>query len=172
MKTTLIKAALCSATGISALVLASSAYAQEAAPTPEQVEQPDAATSAPEASENSETIIGTGSRVSTPPIPGLAETPFWTSDEVLDLDRTPESVIVLGGGIVACELAQYLRRIGARVTVIQRSDHVLRDHSPEAAAVVEDAFRANGGQEACDACRRQVGGRGRGTTMRGAEEEE
>lgn len=89
-------------------------------------------------------LIGTGSRVSTPPIPGLAETPFWTSDEVLDLDRTPESVIVLGGGIVACELAQYLRRIGARVTVIQRSDHVLRDHSPEAAAVVEDAFRAEG----------------------------
>lgn len=89
-------------------------------------------------------LIGTGSRVSTPPIRGLSETPFWTSDEVLDLDRTPESIIVLGGGIVACELAQYLRRIGSKVTLIQRSAHVLREHSPEAASVVEDAFRAEG----------------------------
>jgi len=89
-------------------------------------------------------LIATGSRVSTPPIPGLATTPFWTSDEVLDLDRAPESVIVLGGGIVACELAQYLGRVGARVTVIQRSPHVLREHSPEAATVVEEAFRAEG----------------------------
>lgn len=89
-------------------------------------------------------LIGTGSRVSTPPIPGLSDTPFWTSDEVLDLDRTPESIIVLGGGIVACELAQYLRRIGSKVTLIQRSAQVLREHSPEAASVVEDAFRAEG----------------------------
>lgn len=89
-------------------------------------------------------LIGTGSRVSTPPIRGLSDTPFWTSDEVLDLDRTPESIIVLGGGIVACELAQYLRRIGSKVTLIQRSAHVLREHSPEAASVVEDAFRAEG----------------------------
>lgn len=89
-------------------------------------------------------LIGTGSRVSTPPIRGLSDTAFWTSDEVLDLDRTPESIIVLGGGIVACELAQYLRRIGSKVTLIQRSAHVLREHSPEAASVVEDAFRAEG----------------------------
>lgn len=89
-------------------------------------------------------LISTGSNVSVPPIPGLAETPFWTSDEVLDLDFTPESVIVLGGGIVACELAQFLRRVGTRVTMIQRSAHVLRDYSPEAAAVVHQAFRDEG----------------------------
>ena len=89
-------------------------------------------------------LIGTGSRVSTPPIPGLSETPFWTSDDVLDLDRTPESVIVLGGGIVACELAQFLRRIGSKITLIQRSPQVLREHSPEAGKVVEEAFRSEG----------------------------
>ena len=48
-------------------------------------------------------LIATGSRISTPPLPGLAETPCWTSDDVLDLDFIPKSVIVLGGGIVACE---------------------------------------------------------------------
>src|SRR5688572_14046288 len=56
-------------------------------------------------------LIGTGSKVSVPPVPGLRETPAWTSDEVLDLDFLPRSVIVLGGGVVACELSQYLRRI-------------------------------------------------------------
>jgi pyruvate/2-oxoglutarate dehydrogenase complex dihydrolipoamide dehydrogenase (E3) component len=89
-------------------------------------------------------LIGTGSKVSVPPVPGLAETPFWTSDDVLNLDFLPASVIVLGGGIVACELSQYLRRMGARVTLIQRSAHLLRGHSPEAAAVVEQAFRDEG----------------------------
>ncbi len=89
-------------------------------------------------------LIGTGSKVSVPPVPGLAETPFWTSDDVLDLDHMPESVIVLGGGIVACELAQFLRRIGSRVTLIQRSRNILRDHSDEATAVVQQAFRDEG----------------------------
>jgi pyruvate/2-oxoglutarate dehydrogenase complex dihydrolipoamide dehydrogenase (E3) component len=89
-------------------------------------------------------LIATGSRISTPPIPGLAETPFWTSDEVLDLDFIPKSVIVLGGGIVACELAQFLKRIGSHVILVQRSPNILRDHSPEASTVVQQAFRDEG----------------------------
>jgi pyruvate/2-oxoglutarate dehydrogenase complex dihydrolipoamide dehydrogenase (E3) component len=44
-------------------------------------------------------LLGTGSKVSVPPIPGLAESGFWTSDDVLDLDYIPKSVIVLGGGV-------------------------------------------------------------------------
>jgi pyruvate/2-oxoglutarate dehydrogenase complex dihydrolipoamide dehydrogenase (E3) component len=90
-------------------------------------------------------LIATGSKVSVPAaIPGLATTPFWTSDDVLDLDFVPESVIVLGGGIVACELAQFLRRIGAKVTQIQRSKTILKDYSPAASEVVQQAFRDEG----------------------------
>lgn len=90
-------------------------------------------------------LVATGSRVSTPAsIPGLAETPHWTSDDVLDLDFIPRSVIVLGGGIVACELAQFLSRIGAKVTLVQRSKNILRDHSPAASEVVQQAFRDEG----------------------------
>jgi pyruvate/2-oxoglutarate dehydrogenase complex dihydrolipoamide dehydrogenase (E3) component len=85
-------------------------------------------------------LIGTGSKVSLPAVPGLAETKFWTSDDVLDLDFIPPSVIVLGGGIVACELAQFLNRIGTRVVLIQRSAHILRDHSEAAAKVVQQAL--------------------------------
>jgi len=89
-------------------------------------------------------LIATGSRTSTPPIPGLAETQFWTSDDILDLDFIPKSVIVLGGGIVACELTQFLQRIGTRVTLVQRSANILRDHSPQASLVVQQAFRDEG----------------------------
>jgi pyruvate/2-oxoglutarate dehydrogenase complex dihydrolipoamide dehydrogenase (E3) component len=85
-------------------------------------------------------LIGTGSKISLPAVPGLAETKFWTSDDVLDLDFIPQSVIVLGGGIVACELAQFLNRIGTRVVLIQRSAHILRDHSEAAAKVVQQAL--------------------------------
>ncbi|MFA6289902.1 MAG: NAD(P)/FAD-dependent oxidoreductase [Opitutaceae bacterium] len=90
-------------------------------------------------------LIGTGSKVSVPAaVPGLASTPFWTSDDVLDLDFVPESVIVLGGGIVACELAQFLRRVGSKVTLIQRSKNILKDHSPAASEVVQQSFRDEG----------------------------
>lgn len=89
-------------------------------------------------------MIATGSVVNTPDIPGLAETPHWTSDDVLDLDFLPESVIVLGGGIVACELAQFLHRVGTRVIQIQRSEIILKETSPEAAEVVTRVFREEG----------------------------
>jgi pyruvate/2-oxoglutarate dehydrogenase complex dihydrolipoamide dehydrogenase (E3) component len=89
-------------------------------------------------------LIGTGSKVSVPPIPGLSDTEYWTSDDVLELDRKPESVLVLGGGIVACELAQFLNRIGTRVCVVQRSPSLLRGHSKESAEVVRKAFADEG----------------------------
>ncbi|MES2474178.1 MAG: NAD(P)/FAD-dependent oxidoreductase [Verrucomicrobiota bacterium] len=89
-------------------------------------------------------MIATGSVVNTPDVPGLAETPHWTSDEVLDLDFLPESVIVLGGGIVACELAQFLNRVGTRVIQIQRSETLLKETSPEAAEVIGRVFREEG----------------------------
>ena len=89
-------------------------------------------------------MIATGSVVNTPEIPGLAETPHWTSDDVLELDFLPESVIVLGAGIVGCELAQFLNRVGSRVIQIQRNPMILRETSPEAAAVVARAFRDEG----------------------------
>jgi len=89
-------------------------------------------------------LIATGSTIATPPLPGLAETPHWTSDDVLNLPELPDSVVVLGGGIVACELAQFLQRMGIRTTLIQRSPRILKEATPEAAEAVTAAFRAEG----------------------------
>ena len=90
-------------------------------------------------------LISTGSVVQVPNVPGLRELEgVWTSDDVLDLDFLPESVIVLGGGIVASELTQFLGRVGSKVIHIQRSPHILKEVSQEAAVVVEKAFRDEG----------------------------
>jgi len=93
-------------------------------------------------------LIATGSTIATPHIPGLDHPAVrqltLTSDDVLELNHLPPSVIVLGGGIVACELAQFLRRIGSHVTLIQRNPHLLKDESAAAAQVILDAFRAEG----------------------------
>ena len=67
---------------------------------------------------------------------GLAEAPFKTSDDVLNLDTLADECVVLGGGIVACELAQFLARVGCRVTQLQRSSQVLKEFSTDAGAVV------------------------------------
>lgn len=85
-------------------------------------------------------LLGTGSKVGIPPVPGLLDIECWDSDDVLDLDFVPKSVLVLGGGIVACELAQFLNRIGTKVTLVQRSRNILRDHSDEASTVIQRAL--------------------------------
>lgn len=89
-------------------------------------------------------IIATGSVVNYPEVEGLDLPGIWTSDDVLDLDFLPESAIMLGAGVVACELAQFLHRMGTRVTQIQRSPVILREASAEAAEVVMDCFREEG----------------------------
>ena len=101
-------------------------------------------------------LVATGSVISWPPLPGLDKVNALTSDEVLDLDQLPESVIVLGGGEVACELAQYLQRMGSRVTLIQRSPQILKDYSPAAATVVEKALRDEGMEVFTGTCVGQI----------------
>lgn len=111
-------------------------------------------------------LIGTGSKVSVPPVPGLAEAKCWTSDDVLDLDFVPRSVIVLGGGIVACELAQFLSRVGSRVTLVQRSPNILRDHSSAASSVVQQAFVDEGIELFAGTQLQEVKRAGRGFSVR------
>ena len=64
-------------------------------------------------------LIATGAAAAVPPIPGLADTPYWTSTEALVAERIPEHLIILGGSVVGLELGQAFLRLGARVTVIE-----------------------------------------------------
>ena len=88
--------------------------------------------------------VATGSVVTRLDLPGLEETGYLTSDEVLELEAPPESVIVLGGGAIALEMACYFEGIGKKVTVVQRSPHLLTGTDHDVADALEAAMRDRG----------------------------
>lgn len=89
-------------------------------------------------------ILATGSRIAPSPLPPLNDTGFLDSDSALKLERLPKSLIMLGGGAVALEFAQFFARFGVQVTLVQRSRHVLHEFDTDAAIEIENVFRREG----------------------------
>jgi len=89
-------------------------------------------------------LIATGSRVKCHGIPGLHDVGFWTSDDLLDADRIPASVVILGGGAIGLEAASYYAGLGSRVSVIQRSGQVLKETDADVAAAITEALEHRG----------------------------
>jgi pyruvate/2-oxoglutarate dehydrogenase complex dihydrolipoamide dehydrogenase (E3) component len=89
-------------------------------------------------------VLNTGTRPATPPIEGLADTPFWTNRDILRADTQPASLAVIGGGPIGAELAQAVARFGVQVTVLELGPHILGPVEPEAAAVVAGVFAREG----------------------------
>jgi len=89
-------------------------------------------------------LIATGSRVSVPPIPGLSESGFLTSDDVLAIEALPKSMIVLGGGAEALEFGQFFNRMGVETTIIQRSSHILSGEDPDVGNGLAGYLREDG----------------------------
>ena len=89
-------------------------------------------------------VVSTGSTASAPPIEGLAETPYITNREIFYLDTLPESLIVLGGGPIAIEMAQAFARLGSKVQVVQRSAQILSKEDKDMADAVQGFLEAEG----------------------------
>jgi pyruvate/2-oxoglutarate dehydrogenase complex dihydrolipoamide dehydrogenase (E3) component len=89
-------------------------------------------------------ILSTGSRARIDDTPGLKEARPLTHVEALELDRVPEHLVVLGGGYVGLELAQAFRRLGSRVTVVERNDALIHREDPDVTAAVGELFRDEG----------------------------
>jgi len=89
-------------------------------------------------------VIATGSRVAPAPLPQLNETGFITSDDAVALKKLPRSLIILGGGAIACEFAQFFARFGVKVTLIQRSGNILKEFDMDAGVEIEKVFRREG----------------------------
>jgi dihydrolipoamide dehydrogenase len=90
-------------------------------------------------------VVATGTRAAVPPIPGLAEARPWTSREVTNLHEVPERLVVLGGGVVACEMAQAVKRLGSReVVVLERGPRLLGRMEPFAGELVAEALAEDG----------------------------
>jgi pyruvate/2-oxoglutarate dehydrogenase complex dihydrolipoamide dehydrogenase (E3) component/uncharacterized membrane protein YdjX (TVP38/TMEM64 family) len=89
-------------------------------------------------------VIAAGGRPLVPPIPGIEDTGYLTSDTVWALRELPARLVVLGGGPIGCELAQAFARLGARVTQVEMLPRLLFREDPEIADMVEKRFRAEG----------------------------
>jgi pyruvate/2-oxoglutarate dehydrogenase complex dihydrolipoamide dehydrogenase (E3) component/uncharacterized membrane protein YdjX (TVP38/TMEM64 family) len=86
-------------------------------------------------------VIAAGARPLVPPIPGLAETGYLTSDTVWDLRTLPPRLVVLGGGPIGCELAQCFARLGSRVTQVEMLPRLLIREDSEISEMVTRQFR-------------------------------
>jgi len=89
-------------------------------------------------------VIATGSRVAPSPFPFLDDVAYLTSDDAIALKRLPKSLIILGGGAVAMEFAQFFARFDVKVTLIQRGTHVLRDFDIDATETLVGVLRREG----------------------------
>ena len=89
-------------------------------------------------------VIATGARAAAPPIEGLEEAGYLTNETIFELESLPARLAVIGGGPIGCEMSQAFARFGARVTLLDRMDHVLPREDADAAAVVQDALAASG----------------------------
>jgi mercuric reductase len=86
--------------------------------------------------EGDQFLIATGTRPSVPPIEGLDQVPYLTSDlltadEPQELFDLPKSLVIIGGGYIALELGQMFHRFGTEVTILERSRAILKDYEPE-----------------------------------------
>src|SRR5579875_2250187 len=88
-------------------------------------------------------LVATGASPAVPPIPGLKDTPYWTSTEALVSDTIPERLAVIGSSVVALELAQAFARLGSKVTVLARNTLFFRE-DPAIGEAITAAFRAEG----------------------------
>ena len=88
-------------------------------------------------------LIATGAKPALPPVPGLADTPYWTSTEALASATIPQRLAAIGSSVVAVELAQAFARLGSRVTILARG-RLLSREDPAIGAALTAAFRAEG----------------------------
>jgi pyruvate/2-oxoglutarate dehydrogenase complex dihydrolipoamide dehydrogenase (E3) component len=89
-------------------------------------------------------VIATGSSPVIPPIDGLDAIDYWTNVEATETLEVPERLVVLGGGPVGCELAQFFQRVGSQVTLVQGDTRLLSRVDADAAELVEEALRDDG----------------------------
>ena len=89
-------------------------------------------------------LIATGAHPAIPPIAGLDDVPFLTAREALDLPQPPRSLMIIGGGAIGCEMAEFFRAFKTRVQLIETADRLLPAEDPEIGQVVNRIFSNKG----------------------------
>lgn len=88
--------------------------------------------------------IATGASPSIPPLKGIEKIRPLTSENLWQLEELPKYFVIIGGGPIGCEMAQSFSRLGSNVTLIQRSNNLLKGEDPEVSKIVEDALVEDG----------------------------
>jgi pyruvate/2-oxoglutarate dehydrogenase complex dihydrolipoamide dehydrogenase (E3) component len=89
-------------------------------------------------------VLATGAAPVVPPVPGLADAQPLTSDNLWELGRQPNRLLVLGAGPIGCELAQSFARLGSRVTLVDMAERLLPREDPEVSRHLIEVFRREG----------------------------
>jgi pyruvate/2-oxoglutarate dehydrogenase complex dihydrolipoamide dehydrogenase (E3) component len=110
-------------------------------------------------------VLNTGTSPAAPPIDGLDTVDYWTNRDVVRLTRLPESIVVIGGGAIGCEMAQALAEFGVRVSVVEVADRLLAAEEPEASDALTKAFTDLGIEVVTGAEIARVGHDGDGFTV-------
>jgi len=85
-------------------------------------------------------VVAAGARTVVPDVPGLAGTPFRTSDDVMRLEDLPERLVILGGGFIAAEMAHVFDGLGSRVSIVHRGDMLLRGADEDVRRCLTDTY--------------------------------
>ncbi|MGV1036915.1 MAG: dihydrolipoyl dehydrogenase family protein [Candidatus Nanopelagicales bacterium] len=89
-------------------------------------------------------VIATGTSAAVPPVEGLAGIDYWTNRDALKTESVPDSLVVLGGGAIGCELAQVFRRFGADVTIVEFAPRLISAEEPEAGEILAQTLEDDG----------------------------
>lgn len=89
-------------------------------------------------------IICTGSDTFIPPIPGVDKTPYWTHRDALDNKELPQSLTIIGGGVIGMEFASFFNSLGVKVTVIEMMDEILGGLDKEIASLLRAEYAKKG----------------------------
>jgi probable pyridine nucleotide-disulfide oxidoreductase len=89
-------------------------------------------------------VINTGTTPTIPDLPGAAESRVWTSETILQLERLPQRLVILGGGYVGCEFASMFAPFGSQVILLQGQDQLLPREDPDVAAEVAEILADQG----------------------------
>ena len=89
-------------------------------------------------------VIATGTVSAIPPVERIDQVKYWTNRDAMETTYVPDSMIVLGGGAIGCELAQVFARFGSSVTLVEFAPRLLAAEEPEVSEIVEKSLKADG----------------------------
>jgi pyruvate/2-oxoglutarate dehydrogenase complex dihydrolipoamide dehydrogenase (E3) component len=109
-----------------------------------RIERPGVVSVAGRDLEYDELVVATGSHPAVPDLEGLRDVDYWTNREAVWASEVPANLVVLGGGAVGAELAQFFRRLGSNVTIVEHNEHLLARVDAEAGELLAERFDQDG----------------------------